>query len=132
MTASLTDPLERGGCRGRPPVRSARRPVSGILRKREMPEGLQVHTENVDMDDLELFAKAGPVVGEQLSLERRAAGLTCLELDNAAFLLPGTTMHAERGGKLSRRSLEAIGLVLGFDPAEFSRACAREVRRRSS
>ncbi|MBF6347624.1 MULTISPECIES: hypothetical protein [Nocardia] len=86
----------------------------------------------MDMDDLGLFAEADVVVGEQLSLERRAAGLTCLELDNAAFLLPGTTMHAERGGKLSRRSLEAIALVLGFDPGDFSQACEREIRRRSS
>lgn len=83
------------------------------------------------MDDLQLSAKADMVVGEQLSLERRAAGLTCLELDNAAFLLPGTTMHAERGGKLSGRSLAAIGLVLGFEPEEFTQACDREVRRRS-
>ncbi len=84
------------------------------------------------MDDRELLAATDMVVGEQLSLERRVAGLTCLELDNAAFLLPGTTMYAERGGKLSRRSLEAIGLVLGFDPGDFSQACEREVRRRTS
>ncbi len=93
---------------------------------------MRVHTGGVDMDDQELFAEADVVAGEQLSLERRMVGLTCLELDNAAFLLPGTTMHAERGGKLSRRSLEAIGPVLGFDPREFLQACEREVRRRSS
>lgn len=105
-------------------------PRCGILGKSGSSVGYRVHTGYVDPNDLELFAKANTVVGEQLSLERRAAGLTCLELDNAAFLLPGTTMHVERGGKLSSNTLDAIGLVLGFDPKEFLEACLREARRR--
>ncbi|WP_459547444.1 hypothetical protein [Nocardia sp. X0981] len=86
----------------------------------------------MDMDDLDLFAEINTVIGEQLSLERRAAGLTCLELDNAAFLLPGTTMHVEWGGKLSAKTLDAIGLALGLEPGEFLAACRREARRRES
>lgn len=82
------------------------------------------------MFDPELMAKVNLVVGEQLSLERRAAGLTCLELDQAADLLPGTVLDSERGGKLSVRSLDAICLVLGLDTGEFLDAAQREVKAR--
>lgn len=77
--------------------------MGGCLVELRLPAGFWVHTGVVSMGDRELHARINLVVGEQLSLERRAASLTCLELDQASSLLPGSVMDAEQGGKLSVR-----------------------------